>query len=494
MGSNTGSDVLVSSLRSITRGASIFVVGKIASNFLKFALNIILSRGLGAGLYGVYAFTENVIFLITIFARLGTGESLLRFLPQRDNEHRREAILGLAYVTTLTASVIFASAMYYFAPLITKLTLNNPLLTDVLRVLAIVLPFNTLSNLTNNVFRALELLEYRVLVENFLTPLLRISFVGIALLIGYSLIGVITAIAVATVLIFLLSILLLATRTSLWPTFDRLRDDAPEFYRYSLPLTFKDIGWFLYYRVDILMVGIFLADSSVGIYQIAVLVGSLLTLPLSAFNQLFPPVASRLYTDGDHQELESIYKTLTRWTFTVALLPAIGIVVFNEEILGIFGSDFTAGTSVLSVIILAQLTNCAVGPSGFLLMMTDHQYLNMANQWIFGLLNVALNYFFIQEFGILGAAIASATVLILINLSRVSEVWYTEGLFPYSINYWKPATAGVIAAGVMIGIETLLNGYILLVTGGGVGGLVFASLLYLFGIEQSDYEFFNQLL
>lgn len=494
MGDDSESDILVTSLQSITRGASVFVIGKAISNVLKFSLNIVLTRGLGPGLYGVYAFAETFLVLITIFAHLGTGEALLRFVPKYEDSERREAVLGLAYITGLLASILLAAALYYLAPLITGLTLGNPLLTDVLRILAIVLPFNTLSNLTNNLFRALEIIEYRVLIENVLTPLIRILLVSTALMIGYSLVGVVAAIAVGTILIFALSILFLIARTTLWPSFSRFGEEATGFYKYSLPLAFKDIGWFLYYRVDILMVGFLLADRSVGIYNIAVIVASLLTLPLSAFNQLFPPVASRLYSNGDLKELETIYTTLTRWTFTVALTPALGIIVYNKEILRIFGGDFTAGASVLTIIVVAQLTNCAVGPSGFLLMMTDHQYLNMVNQWASGILNIILNYIFIQEFGILGAAMASASVLSLINAVRVMEVWFTEGLFPYSFTYLKPITAGLVTAGMMVSLQSFLEGYILMIVGGVAGAITFGGLLYALGIEQSDYQLFRQVL
>ncbi len=55
------------------------------------------------------------------------------------------------------------------------------------------------------------------------------------------------------------------------------------------------------------MVGFLLAESTVGINRIAVLISGLLTLPLSVFNPLFPPVVSQLCTEGEVSELQSVY-------------------------------------------------------------------------------------------------------------------------------------------------------------------------------------------
>jgi len=483
------------SLRSITRGASLSIAGRVLSNGLGFVINLLLTRGLGAGLYGVYAYGSTLMSIVSIFARLGSGKSILRFLPEYEEKPvLRNSVLGLAYLTALIASIVMGAVLFFVAPFITQYTLDNPLLTGVFRILAIVLPFNTLSNLTNSVFRGIERLEYQIFVSNIVSPITRILFIGVALLLGYSLLGVISAIAIAGVVVLGVALLVLVTRTSLQPGLNRSYEQSQEFYNFSLPLTLKDLGSFLYNRVDILMVGFFLAESSVGIYKIAIVISTMLVIPLGAFNQLFPPVASRLYSNREMAELESVYSIVTRWTFTVALLPALGAILFRTEVLAIFGEEFTAGGLVLVLFAFAQLTNCAVGPSGFVLMMTDHQYLNLANQWTLGVLNAVLNYVFILKFGLIGAAVATASVLAGINVLRVVEVWCTERLFPYSWKFWKPTGAGIGAGLVMAGCQLFATDFTLLIIGGGSGALAYVGILYMLGIEDNDREFFEEAI
>jgi len=486
-----------SSLTDIYRGASMFFIGRLLSKGLKFGLNVVLTRGLGASLYGIYAYATTLTSLAVVLARFGAGQSLLRFIPAyEDNPAYRDHLVGLAYLTALLGSVLIGSALYLLAPIISELTLDNPLFVDVLRIFALVLPFNSIIKLTNAVFRGLKQLEYQVIVADVVHPVTQIGVVTIGLLLGYSLLGVVASLAVGAILVCLVAVTLLYARTPLRPDVAgrQRRMGVREFYSYSVPLTLKDVGSILYNRIDILMVGFFLAESTVGIYRIAVLVSGLLVLPLNAFNQLFTPVASQLYTEGDVTELQSVYETITRWTLTVAIPPALVAALYSPELLAVFGSEFSAGGLVLTLFAVGQLTNCAVGPSGYLLMMTDHQYLTMANQWLLGALNVVLNYVFILEFGLIGAALATAGVLSFINVIRVCEVWYTEGMTPYSTVYWKPLAAGALSGAVMAALSGVVGGYVLLVVGALVGGMVFVGTLFVLGIEQDDRKFFTRIV
>ncbi|HET7325004.1 MAG TPA: flippase, partial [Halococcus sp.] len=387
------SDESYSPLRSVTHGASVYLVGTGFNHALGFLFNLLMSRVLGAKLYGIYTFGYTLAQIASTFAILGTDRSILKFIPQyEDDPSKQNRIMGLVYVTSLVGSVITGLVLYVFAPLVTNLTLGNPLLTGVLRVFAFFIPLQALTMVVVSVFQSLELPGYQMTIKNGVMPVLRLLAAGVALAIGATLVGVTAAVVAASALTLLVGFALVLSRTSLRPARGNSREDAAEFYTFSVPLTFQKMGTVLYSQVDILMVGIFLAGSAVGIYKVSVLLAGLLTLPLAGFNQLFPPIASRLYANQEVTELKSLYQRVTRWIFTISLFPAIGAVIYSSETLLLFGPEFTSGKSVLVLFIIAQLTNAAVGPSGYVLIMTDHQYLALINEWILGGLNVVLNY------------------------------------------------------------------------------------------------------
>ena len=454
-----------------------------------------LTNGLGSRLYGIYALGNTISTLSYALANLGTDQSILRFIPQYDGDRvNQNRVLGLALLTSLLGGALISIVLYVFAPLITDLTLEDPLLTDVIRLFALAVSVNTLTNVIKSLFKGLELPKYQVVIADLVSPGIRLLLVGAALGLGASVVGVVAAIIVALVLTFGFALSLAYSRTSLRPTLENSRADLIEFYDFSLPLTVSQMGTVLQQRIDVLMVGFFLTGSAVGIYNIASVLAAFLVLPLIAFSQLFPSVASRLYTKGEHDELNSLYTRVTRWAFTLALLPALGAALYPEEVLSVFGRDFATGGVVLLLLAVGQLTNAAVGPSGYVLMMTGHQYLSLINEWTLGILNIVLNYVLILEFGFIGAALATAGTLVTINLLRIAEVWYTERLFPYSLKFLKPIAAGLGASVVMYGLRFILSGFPLLVAGGFIGTVIFAAGLVILGIEDEDREFFATIL
>ena len=484
-------------LTSLTEGASLFLVGKIFMDVLGFLLHFVLTRSLGASLYGIFAYGKTIVSISLVFTNLGSDKSLLKYLPEyADNSMRRRLVFTLALTTSLAGGVVAGAVLFLSAPLISDLTLVDQRFLTVLRLFAVLLVFDTLAKVLHSTFRAQERLEYEIMSNKMARPLLRLTAAIVAIGFGFSLIGVVVALVVASVAGFGLALYILFAR------FD-LRPQVPDgsnggtiraYYDFSVPLTLKDAGDILLRRVDILMVGFFFTSTAVGIYNVSVLLAGILALPLYGFNQLFPPIASRLYLNGEVARLNSLYNVVTRWVFTVTLIMSLGTIVYRNQILDLFGAAFTDGSLVLVLFVLAQLSNAFGGSNGYILMMTNHQYLLVVNQWTFGVLNVILNYLFILQFGFVGAAAASAGILAVLNAIKTAEVWYLEGMFPYTLNFAKPVGAGLVAGGVMYGLTWVLEDLVLLAAGLAIGVLIYCALLFAFGIEPEEKEIIKAFL
>ncbi len=499
-----------SSLQSVSRGASFFMAGKGVDNGLRFLFNWILVQALGGVLFSVYTLGLIVLTFAQVFTNLGTNQAIMKFIPKYDDQPElRSRMLGLSYLTSLVAGVVFAIVIYVAAPWMTTHVQSayKPYFTNVVRAFAFLLPLNSLLGCFGNLFKSLDKPEYQIFVQNILTPLFRIVGVSVALLFGFLLLGTVIATVIAMVVVFCIAVWLVATKTDVRPAFRASRPELIEFYDFSLPLTVNHVGQVLSRRIDLLMVG-FLAGAyihtqdAVGIYKIATVLAGILLLPLSGFSQLFPPIASRLYNNGEMAALESLYRRITRWTFTLGLFPAVGAAIYAHELLVVFSDSFAQqGTTVLLLFVVAQLANASVGPSGYVLMMTDNHYLTLVNQWVLGISNVIMNYLLIKEFGLIGAALASAAVIFSMNIVKVIQVWYVVGLFPYSRKFIKPVFAAGASALTMLGVKSVLGSFVAgihsaaiaaLIQGavGGIAGFaVFLVALYVLGIEQEDQEF-----
>ncbi len=488
-----------SSLATILRGGSMYTVGKVVSDVGEFVLHLLVSRLLGAGLYGLFAYGKTLAFTALLLTNLGSDKSIVRYLPQyEDDPERRRFLLALAWLTSICGGLVVAGGLFALAPTVNAVTLNEPTFVGVLRLFAVILFLDTVANLLYATFRALEIIEYEVLSKRLFKPIMRVLCVGGALVVGVSVFGVVAAMVVASVLTLCLAAFLFVTRTDIRPQLRSpaaTRETVRGYYNYSLPLTAKEAGTVMQGRLDVLLVGVFLSATAVGVYNVAVLLAGVLYVPLLAANQLFAPAASRLYSRGERADLVGIYSAVTRWIFTVSLVLFVLIGVFRLELLGLFGPEFTAGTAVLVLMLVGQLCNAATGPSGYLLMMTDHQYVVMANEWVFGIANVVLTVVFIHLFDLVGAALASAAVLALRNLTKLAEVWYFERMAPYGRSFVKPVLAGTLTAGALLTVQPVLpGGSLALVVGLPIGLAVYVGALRFLGIESVDADLYAQLV
>jgi O-antigen/teichoic acid export membrane protein len=484
-----------SAVSSVFEGAGLFFIGKLINRLFGFITNILLTRFLGADLYGLYSFISVVFNFIMVFTRLGGDKSVLKFLPEFNNNPTRQNVaFNLAFGTSLLSSVVFSVGVYIFAPGISELTLDQTKFVSMLRIAAFALPFLTLTELVSFAQKGLDQMEFHVLISSILKPAFRLVFVGGAVLVGLSLSGAVAGYVSAALFSFIFAVYVLVQFSPLGEISVPDKKEMREYYGYAFPLIFTRLGSFLYSKIDILMVGFLLSSSQVGIYNIAVMVSNILSMPLVAFNQMFPSTASQLYHNDETEELESIFKKVTRWVFTLAVFPSIATIVFSAEILSVFGGDFVVGEHVLRLFVIAQLVNCVVGPSGFLLMMTDHQYVTLYNQVTAGIANVILNFVLIKEFGLIGAALATASILVIINATRIGEVWYFLRISPYNWEFVKPLGAALVSSLVMYGVSATLDGLLSILAGFLIGLVSFIFVLYILGINEADIRMFRKFI
>lgn len=483
---------VMASLGSISRGAVLFGGGRGIRVLLNFLTTILLTNGLGVVFYGFYAYARTLMLILVTISDLGASLALVRYLPPADHK-RRCRLIGLGYINATAGSILLASGIVLAAPRINIETIDRPLFTLVLQLFALWLPFGVLTEVTKDGLRGLELPKYQVLVEQVLTPATRLGGIGIAIGLGYTVLGVTWATIVSGVVAMLLAVGIAIRYANLRPSIPSV-SDVKSFYSLSVPLSIRNIGSVLYSRIDILMVGFLLSPEVVGIYSIAVLLSGVLALPLTAVNQLFPPVASRLlYNDRGHS-LRIIHTTITRWTLTVTLFMTLVLIIYRIEILRLFGPEFPAGEVVVLLFAVGQLTNGLACGIGYLFTVTERRILLVLNQWVFGILNVGLNYLFINRFGFVGAALATALVYICLNLIRLIQLWYLEGYLPYTAGTVKPVIGALVAGTVMVTVRGSFEGVFTVFVGVSVGFIIYGIALIAFGIEETDREFFCRLI
>jgi len=474
-------------LLSIAHGAVVTSGGVSIQRALSLGLEAILTRGLGPGVYGVYAFGWRIMTMCLRFADLGTNWTLLRDIPAFDGEPTRQRrSLGLSYATTALTACAIAAIMIVAADWINAVTLDHPALPPVLGLFALLLVFTAFVRIHATSLRATKSVNGEVLLWKVLYPGIRLIGAAVAIGVGYSIVGVVGVLIVSVGSLAVFAYPPTVATTGLRPTFRGFRSEIRHFYDHALPSALDSVGGLLRSRIDVLLIGIFLTATAAGIYNVVLVLVAIAGIPLKAFNQLMPPVASDLYSNNEIQTLNEVYTTITRLIVT-ATVPLIAIlIVFGPELLGLFGAAFRRGYPVLLVFLGGRFVRNAVGATGILMSMTNNHYPKMVLEWFLAVLNVVLTYLFVVEFGLIGAALGTSLAVGLQNFLQAILLLRFEGLWPFDTTFLKPLVAGTVMVGVMVGIRTAVDGSLAAGLAAVAGLVVFITASILFGIDGAD--------
>lgn len=471
----------------IARGAVVTSGGISAQRALITATEFILARGLGPAAYGVYALAWRIAQVLVRLVTFGSVPTLQRYLPAYENEPaRRSRVTGLAYATTVGFGLAIAMGLLVLAPWINEVTVSDPMFPPAMVLFGGLVLCVGLVMVYAAIFRAVGSAWGEVLFNKHLRPAARLVGAASALALGYSVVGVAGAILVCTALLAVAGYPVTVRLTAIRPSIRVGRTDICRFYNHAAPVAMSSLGKVFQSRVDVLLVGALLTAVGAGIYNIILVLIAIAWIPLQSFNQLLPPVASDLYSTDEMETLNAVYASVTRLIVTT-VVPILAVqLVFGRELLAVFGSTYVEGYVPLVVYLGGVFVGSAVGATGWLLMMTDHQYARMILDWLLAVLNVGLTYAFILEFGLVGAALGTSIAISVQNALQVVLLRRFEGLWPFDRTFLTPVAAGVVMTGVMIAVSTVSGGPAAVGLGTVVGLVVYVGSLHVIGVDPRD--------
>ena len=204
---------------------------------------------------------------------------------------------------------------------------------------------------------------------------------------------------------------------------DPWRGWASEHLRYGVKSAASGVLLELNARVDVLMIGYYMADRFVGIYTIAAMIAEGVYQLLVVLQNMYNPILARELAARRFEQLLVTVKKGRRLTYAaLAVVGAIAVLVYPHAVELVFGADSggAAGDRGFgdSWIPFGWLMLGIVLASGYV---PFAQTLLMANQpgWhtlymvLTVLINVIGNWFLIPVWGLAGAAISTASAMFL---------------------------------------------------------------------------------
>lgn len=476
--------------KSILKLASIAFIGSLLGRGLRYSMNIVIARGLGLEALGLFAFGMVVMKALGVFARFGLNTATQKYIPIYTRQEDTSRVAGVV-IFALSFPFILGGSLSIALLIGFRTTNLGSEFSTTVQLFLVGVPLVASMMVGMNATTGFKETRYSVYIRDIIqsgTAILLVSvgayvFGSLELTIyGYILslgIGLISA-------IYYLNHL---GAFEALPTFE-----VREIMVFSAPVVIVAVSQYVVSWTDILMLGAFVSPTEVGWYQAAYQTSILLVLVLSAVNSIFPTIASDLYSEGRLDELEVMYTAVTKWVTYLTILGFVFVSVYASEILGLFNTTEQSAQTALIILAFGQAITASTGPVGFILTMSGNERLESFNTTILAVLNIGLNFVLIQEYGIVGAAIATAFSLLTLNLVRLAETQWILGIQPYGLSYWKGGV-GILAATVLmfIGHAFVAGSLFRTVAVGCSSLLLFAGIVALLGFDETDAKLIGSL-
>ena len=490
----------VDNAKIIAKGISISFVGRIAYNGLTYLFSVVIARSIGASSFGLFSLVLAVVTLARLLSLAGLDRGALRYIARLrtvGNEKDELILVYQLFLIVAGSGLIVAIFIALFAdPLASLYKQNSPDLAYLLRLFSPAIPISALLFLFTAVSDGQKRVEYGVITRETLQPLSNIILAFFIILVGGGLAGIVIGYSFSMGIALALQIFLLRDYfRDIWSAIISVFDtslirEVVSFSLPFLPLMFvRQVG----NRLEVYLLGFLGSPEDVGIFGAAASTALLTTFGLQAVVSIYSAISAELHAKNNLAQLEYVLQLASRWSTAVSIPAIIVIVMFNNDILNFFGEEFSTGSTVLIVLAVGQLINAATGPVGITLNMAGYSRLGLVNNVMALILNVVVDWWLILKWGILGAAIGSTMVMIILNLAVMLEVSILLKIRSYGHNLWRPVLAGAITFVFIWLVNSLpltLNSFMHVLSGSILIVVIYCLLLIILS-TRDDRELFS---
>jgi len=471
---------------SFARGGTLNLLGAVCNQAALFGVTMLLARKLGRVDVGVYAQAYAFLTLLGTLSLAGLTTALTRFVAVHLAERDQGAVRGTIRLSLSIATMIaglLSAGLLLAVPFLVQ-AFHEPRLALPLRLVALTLPATAFTDAALAATRGYRTMKPFALIGLVFEPLTRLGLVTLLLQLGAGLTGVMAALLCSNLSAAVLAAL--ALRRVMGPP------AAPATYRPRELLSFSAMSgmaglasngliW-----ADTLLLGLLGNSGQVGVYNVATRLVQLAAFVMLPINAAFSPRIADLYHRGELDRLRHSYGLAASWIVRLSLPAFILLVVFPRDLLALFGGGFAAGAAVTVILAVGKFIDAATGPCGLVLTMTGRPKLALLINLAGLVLNVLLNLVLIPRFGIVGAAVAWAISLALINGARMTQVWLELRMVPFEAASGKGLAAAVAAFIAAVTVRETLGRPAQLLVGAAVVAAVYLLALRLQGLSVED--------
>ncbi|RAP50752.1 MAG: O-antigen and teichoic acid export protein [Methanosphaera sp. rholeuAM74] len=478
----------------LASGSIIILLGSILLRLGGFIYRFILSRLLTTTGYGIVGLTLPFQNALIIGASGGVPPAIAKYVSEYkavDNKEMVHQIIITGMKVMILMAIIASVLMFLISDTIAIGMWNKPEVALPLKLVAVIVPFSVIVGALRGVFQGFYQMTnifYTKLVEQVFT----IIFATILVILGWYAAGAVLGTALGFLMAAIGSYYMYKKdikdqylNAEFEPiTFRQELDIIIQIFKFSIPVVIAGVAEIFLYDTSTFFIGMFLATSFAGFYTNASAIARLPLMLANSISTSVLPATSEASSLEDKELLKLYIHQSYRYT-TVTTLPMSAIImVYSLPIMALlFGSDYTPGSTALSILVAGMFFFAIYLIASSMCQGLGKPQFPMYALILGTIINAVCSSTLIPLYSIEGAAISTTIatftlmVITLVELTRISKVH-----IPYN-DITKMFFATVIMVLVMFIIPKTFLG---MIVGAIIGCIVYIAIILLLKAIKSD--------
>ena len=401
---------------------------------LGLVVGVLVARYLGPSQYGIMNFGIAFVSLFAAISTLGLEGIVVRDLVK--TPENMQEILGTSFVLQFLGGVL----VFIISLIVIQFLKPNDPLT---RLVVIIIAFGSCFQpfrVFDYINQARVLSKYTVWAGN-IAALMTSSLKIFMIFTKANLLAFVLIITIDKILTSVLLVVYYIAQDKSFPVLKISLNRAKRLLEDSWPLILSGIMVMLYMRIDQVMLGKMIGDTSVGVYSVAVRLTEIwYFIPVAVSNSVFPSIIAIKQRDETLyiNRLQKLYTMLT-W---MALSLAIIMTFASDWVINLlFGAEYTEAAGILSISIWAGIFVFQGVARSKWIIVENKQKFHVFLVGSGAIINVILNIYLIPIWGTYGAAFATLVsqfsvaivVPFFIRPTRISACMLLKSFWPGKI-------------------------------------------------------------
>lgn len=490
---------MIDDIVDIGQAGILVLLGTVLSMFSGFLFRLIGARYLTTDQFGLVVLGISVINIASVPCILGLNQGVVKFLAIERERGKRDTYISISILIVFSLSTLATIFGYLNQERLSEYLFGSDIQTETFLIFLLTIPLFSLLKLISGILRGEMNSRGFVYVSKLVRPGTKLVFTGAAIW------WVSSTSAVA--LAFLLSILITVLSgfyllySEGWSFSPKTNIDVSELIQFSLPLSISSSVFILLSHIDKLLIGFYQAAAQVAIYEVAVTIAGLLGLFRSAFGFLLYPKLSEQFAERNHDAISRMYRQTTKWILTLTT-PAFVVLFTRPDLLvELFGPqyDLQIIQPLLALLGFGLFANAVVGPNGEALLGFGRSRIVLVYNLVSVALNLILNVVLIPPYGPVGAAVASLTGYLTMNLLKSMDLYVNHGVAVITLRPVVMSAIAIIVGYASLALlpqtDSLLHEFLFISVAGAASLSTAILMLWILGeITKSDRELIRSIL